>query len=419
MKKPSYFRLSVLILLASLNISCTSRDGIPVDDSNTTTSGADKSRAQVGADYETASDAVANMKIGWNLGNTLESNSGEVNGWIEKYTDRSPTAYETSWGQPVATQALIHEFKKIGFNAIRVPVTWWPHLDNDTVINAAWMNRVEEVVNYVLNEGMYCIINIHHDTGAASASWLKADITNFTSMNAKYIKIWQQIAARFNKYGDHLLFESYNEMLDVNNTWNFPSVSTAYTAINQYAQTFVTTVRASGGNNAKRNLIVNTYCAGNGGTWGDCNKVLSLFVVPTDIISNHIAVEVHSYNPWNWDKDHGKWTTANASDISQMMSRLNTYFVNKGIPVIVGEYGAVNVDTSSVDQAEGAKYAQCVVSEAKKYNIATFYWMGLMDGKDRTALKWTQPKIVDGITTAYYGSDAISTGIREITMDSK
>eukprot|EP00825_Cyclidium_porcatum_P032992 TRINITY_DN35106_c0_g1_i1.p1 TRINITY_DN35106_c0_g1~~TRINITY_DN35106_c0_g1_i1.p1 ORF type:complete len:139 (+),score=7.19 TRINITY_DN35106_c0_g1_i1:451-867(+) len=133
------------------------------------------------------------MKIGWNLGNTLESDSGEVNGWIEKYTDRSPTAYETSWGQPVATQALIHEFKKIGFNAIRVPVTWWPHLDNDTVINAAWMNRVEEVVNYVLNEGMYCIINIHHDTGAASASWLKADITNFTSMNAKYIKIWQQI----------------------------------------------------------------------------------------------------------------------------------------------------------------------------------------------------------------------------------
>lgn len=418
MKKNVLVKLSIFFVSAAFTTGC-SNSNLIVDESDVNQANSSQSRTDDNSDYETAAAAVANMKIGWNLGNTLESNSNEVDGWIEKYTDRSPKAYETAWGQPQATQALIHMFKKIGFNAIRVPVTWWPHLDKDTLINEAWMNRVEEVVNYVLSEGMYCILNVHHDTGDSPSCWLKADLPNFSSLNAKYVKIWQQIAARFNKYGDHLLFESYNEMLDVNKSWNYPTVSTAYSAVNKYAQSFVSTVRATGGNNAKRNLIVNTYCAGNGGNWGDCNKVLSLFVLPTDIVQNHIAVEVHSYNPWNWDKDHKKWTTTNANDISQMMSRLNTYFVSKGTPVIIGEFAATNVDTSAVDQAEGAKYAKCVVSEAKKYQIATFYWMGLVDGPDRTLLKWTEPKIVDGITSAYYGDDAVSCGIRNITVDGK
>jgi hypothetical protein len=209
-------------------------------------------------------------------------------------------------------------------------------------------------------------------------------------------------------------------MLDAKSTWNYPTTSSSYTAINQYAQNFVNTVRATGGNNAKRNLIVNTYAAANGGTWNvNCNYVLSKFVVPTDIVSNHIAVEVHSYNPWNWDVNHGKWTTSCESEIKQMMTRLNTYFVSKGTPVIIGEYAATNIDSASVktdvDQAEGVKYATCVVGEAMKYNIATYYWMGLMDKGDRTSLTWTEPKIKDAIVKAWYGDSGPSTGIKAIT----
>lgn len=369
------------------------------------------------AAFESAAAAVINMKVGWNLGNTLESNSNEVNGWIEKWTDRSVKAYETAWGQPQATRQLMHEFRKMGFGAIRVPVTWWPHLDADTVINEQWMARVEEVVGYVLDEGMYCILNIHHDTGDQSSCWLRADAGNFDALNARFVKIWQQIAGRFRDYDERLLFEGYNEMLDVKGQWNFPSVPTAYDAVNGYAQSFVNTVRATGGNNAKRNLIVSTYCAGNGGNWGDCNKVLSLFKVPTDTAGGHLVVEVHSYNPWQWDKEHGKWTAANAADIHQMFARLNNHFVSKGIPVIVGEYGAIESDTTETDQVEAGKYAACIVSEAKKYNIATFYWMGLMDGADRAKLKWTRPIVTDSILKAYYGDAALSTGIRAVVLD--
>lgn len=405
-------KFTALLVIATMNMNCAGYAARDIESAMGPE--ANGARGVAEDNFETAAQAVMNMKIGWNLGNTLDSNSGVVNGWIEKYTDRSPKAYETSWGQPQATRALMHKFKDIGFNAIRVPVTWWPHLDKDTMVNAAWMSRVEEVVNYVIDEGMYCILNVHHDTGSSSAAWLRADTKHYDAINARYVKLWRQIAERFNKYGDHLLFESYNEILDTASTWNFPKDATAYKAVNQLAQSFVNTVRATGGNNSQRNLVMNTYCAGNGGNWGDCNKVLSLFTMPTDVMQNHVAVEVHSYNPWDWDKNHGKWTSSCENEISSMMTRLNTYFVSRGVPVIIGEYGAMNIDTTAADQAEGVKYATSVVSKAKTLGIATFYWMKLMDGKDRTELKWSQPKIVDAITTAYYGKDAISTGIHEV-----
>ena len=148
--------------------------------------------------WESAASAVKNMGAGWNLGNTLDTNSGDVtNMWFEAYSDRTPTAYETGWGQPVTTRALIHMFKEAGFNAIRVPVTWYPHMgtlevnggrwnmdkwleSTDYRVDPAWMARVREVVGYVLDEGMYCILNVHHDTGdhgekKNGTAWLVAD----------------------------------------------------------------------------------------------------------------------------------------------------------------------------------------------------------------------------------------------------
>ena len=242
-------------------------------------------------DFETATQAVANMKVGWNLGNTLDANSGSLdNMWIEAWTDRSPSAYETAWGQPVTTREVIRMMKRAGFNAIRVPVTWWPHMeatfnsvtwnsqteslnpwdpDADpigTQIDEEWMARVQEVVDYVIDEGMYCILNVHHDTGTYSTSWIKASMDNYYKKKDTFAAIWTQIANRFKDYDEKLIFEGYNEVLDPYNSWCYSSLgmgsynasvaNDAYNAINSYAQLFVNTVRATGGNNAQRNLAL-------------------------------------------------------------------------------------------------------------------------------------------------------------------
>ncbi|MDE6371719.1 MAG: glycoside hydrolase family 5 protein, partial [Duncaniella sp.] len=176
--------------------------------------------------FETAAQAVANMRLGWNLGNTLDSNSGDLeNMWIERWTERKPSDYETAWGQPVTKPELFKMFKDAGFNAIRVPVTWYPHMeakfDTDlkwdpasdpigTKIQDEWMKRVHEVVDYVISQDMYCIINIHHDTGAATTGWLVADEKEYAAQKERFEAIWTQIAEEFKDYGEHLLFEGYN-----------------------------------------------------------------------------------------------------------------------------------------------------------------------------------------------------------------
>ena len=168
--------------------------------------------------FETAYQAVRNMKVGWNLGNTLDAHNGS------RMTDVVQS--ETTWGQPVTKPELMQMMKEAGFGAIRVPVTWYPHMDNNNKVDAAWMKRVHEVVDYVLDAGMYCILNIHHDTGAdgdGHTSWLKADETVYAQQKGRFESLWRQIAEEFRDYDQRLLFESYNEMLDTYNSWCFAS----------------------------------------------------------------------------------------------------------------------------------------------------------------------------------------------------
>ena len=188
-------------------------------------------------EFESATSAVKNMRVGWNLGNTLDANSGSTtNMWIEKYTQRKTSDYEKAWGQPVTTEALIKMFKDAGFNAIRVPVTWYPHMgvvnnelnwDIDswtpTKVDEKWMARVKEIVDYVINNGMYCIINVHHDTGAATTAWIRANTANYNKYKDTFEDLWTQIATEFKDYDEHLLFEGYNEMLDSYGSWCFAS----------------------------------------------------------------------------------------------------------------------------------------------------------------------------------------------------
>lgn len=429
MKKNLLTKSLAMAVVALLAAACSENETALLTDGTNTAKSSITLKADDNTEFETATEAAAHMQVGWNLGNTLESNSNEVNGWIEKYTDRSPKAYETAWGQPQADAHLMAAFKRVGFNAIRVPVTWWPHLDNDTIINAAWMARVKEVVDYVLAQDMYCIINVHHDTGDASSCWLRADMTNFDSYNAKFVKLWKQIAQTFRDYDQRLLFEGYNEMLDASGTWNAPTDRNDLKAINQYAQNFVNTVRASGGNNVRRNLIVTTYAAASGSNWGNTPYVVKDFVVPTDPIGNqrHLAVEVHAYAPWEWMKNNsGKWTDQCDSDVRGIFANyLQPYFLEKGYPVVLGEYGPSDNGmedgaSTNEDKYELEEMARSYIKYCKQYGVAPFYWMGLVNGTDRTeaTFKWTMPKTVDAIINEWYGDGnepGTTTGIHNVT----
>ena len=389
-------------------------------------------------DFETAAEAVANMRVGWNLGNTLDSNSGDVNNmWIEKWTQCTPKDYETAWGQPVTKPELMKLFKEAGFNAIRIPVTWYPHMeakfqltgtvwdmttdDIGTKIQAAWMKRVHEVVDYVISQGMYCILNIHHDTGAASTAWLIASEADYAKQKERYEEVWRQIAEEFKDYDEHLLFEGYNEMLDTYDSWCFASfaapnnynssvATSAYNAINSYAQSFVNVVRSTGGNNAQRNLIVSTYgaCSGSG-TWNShLQDPLKKLKLPTDNVSNHLIFEVHSYLDV-------KSLSSAKSEVNQMISTLKSNL--KGTPVIFGEWGTSTENGYANYRSNMLAFARYFVEQAKANNMGTFYWMGLSDGSHRSVPEFNEADLKDAIIKGYYGDEGYQ-GITHVEASS-
>ena len=364
--------------------------------------------------FETAAACVRNMGVGWNLGNTLEANSGDVsNMWIEASTQRRPTDYENAWGQTDATRELIHMFKEAGFGAIRVPVTWYPHMGVPLYVvgnswdksswtgfdvDRVWMARVKEVVSYVIDEGLYCILNVHHDTGTASTAWLRADKQVYAGVRDRYVSLWTQIATEFEPFGEKLVFESFNEMLDVNNTWNYASKE-ADEVINTINADFVATVRATGGNNVNRNLILNTYAA------SPDRRALQDFQLPEDVVQGHLMAQVHSYAPYHFafNTDNPKYVFDDSCDkeVRAIIDGVGQELVARGIPCILGEYGTDTGDQPR-EEAELAKQAACYISQAAKYNIPCFYWMALSDGKvDRAAPQWTRPALKDAILKAY------------------
>ncbi len=368
-------------------------------------------------DFESATEAAANITLGWNLGNTLDSNSGDTtNMWIEQWTDKTPTAYETAWGQPETTPELIQMFKDAGFNAIRVPVTWYPHIDDNGAINAAWLARVKEVVDYVIDEGMYCVLNVHHDTGSSNTHWLIAEGNTYTSVKTKYENLWTNIATAFRDYDEHLLFEAYNEMLDSYNSWCFASFATssyydatvaadAYSAINNYAQSFVDAVRATGGNNSTRNLIVNTYGACSGeGTWNThLSDPLTQLQIPSDDVAGHILAEVHIYPSLS------SGVSSAISSATQCFESVKTNLASKGVPVVIGEWGTSGLsDDYSSSPSNVCSFASQFVSLAKEYGYPTFMWMLLSDGDDRSTPAWTAEDVKDAMVKAYYGESGYS-----------
>lgn len=329
---------------------------------------------------ETATNAVNNIKVGWNLGNTLDTYGRSLWG-DKKKADLTVYEYETAWGNPVTSQKLINAVKAQGFNAIRIPITWEEHVDSKGTVDKKWMARVKEVVDYAMNADMYCIINIHHDAGESNAQekrgWIKADASNYAKNKTKITGLVKSIATTFKNYPSTLMFESYNEMLNANNDWDTIAPSDEDMAtLNELNQLFVTTVRNTGGANKNRNLIINTYgCKITG-------KAASNFILPTDSTKDHLIIGVHSYEPKNL--------------ATVDMDAINEIFISKGVPCILGEIGC----EKNVSVSERTNYYKAIITEAKKRNIKCFVWDdgGNYELFNRVSMKPINAKVMDSIT---------------------
>lgn len=354
-----------------------------------------------------AMEFIKNMKAGWNLGNTLDAHSGSGNAGLTS---------EQSWGNPVTTKEMITEVKNAGFETIRIPVTWHNHLEreegSDTfTISSEWLDRVQEVVDYAYDNEMYIILNIHHDT-VEDAYY--PDSAHY-DQSENYIRtVWEIVADRFRDYDQHLIFESMNEPRLVGNSyeWNFQESAKeckdSADCINKLNQVFVDTVRASGGNNAGRYLMVPGYAASLAGVTTD------LFVLPTDSAENKLIVSTHAYTPYNFalqsQSESGATDSFPAddgpgkSDIDYLVNSLYRKFVSQGIPVVMGEYGARNKNDNLQDRVN---YYAYYVAAARAKGITCCVWDNgafAGDGElfgilNRRKCEWAYPEVVKAIIT--------------------
>ena len=336
-----------------------------------------------------AQKTVSEITFGWNLGNSFDSYSGTTIGV-------GSLSSETSWGNPATTKEMIDMVKDTGINAIRVPVTWYNHMNPNTYkIDEAWMKRVEEVINYVLDDDLYCIINVHHDTG--ENGWLKASSNNLAQKEAMFTAIWEQISANFADYGDKLLFEGFNEILNESSEWVNPDAE-AVSITNELNQIFVDTVRKSGGNNDKRNLIVNTYCAGGN------SAVTKNFTLPDDTVNDRLIVEAHVYQPFYFTSEHYPDVTIwSKSEMDSYLGNMYNQFVKNGIPVIIGEFGCV--DKNNADQR--LSWAKYYVETCTNYGMKCFWWDNGTQYKifNRRTLKVTEPELLNTMLAEAKGEE--------------
>lgn len=359
----------------------------------------------------TAEQQIAAMNVGWNLGNTLDS----YGTWIDNV---NPQSVETAWGNPLTTRQMIAAVRERGFNTIRIPVTWAQFTDANGNVDEAWMARVREVVDWSLEEGLYVILNVHHDTGEHGSDkvcWVIADTGTYDSVRSRFEGLWTNIANEFKDYDNRLMFEGYNEMLDMNNSWNAPTTGNgAYDAVNSFAQLFVDTVRATGGNNATRNLIVNTYVA------SVDQSVLNNFVLPTDTVSDHLICEVHAYTPYQFCSHEGdsSYTTFDGNcqnAIDGMINAVASFSSQIGVPVIIGEFGVENQNNDS----DRVAYTEYYMQRATANGIRCIWWdNGISDYGgygilDRNSLTWNEGIASALINNAPDGSDPVPEEVAE------
>lgn len=292
-----------------------------------------------------STELVKEMKVGWNLGNTFDSVITNPKG------TELPSDWETAWGQPVTTKAMIDSVASQGFNVLRVPVTWEGKFGEapDYTIDPDWLARVNEVVDYGIDNDMFVILNLHHE------EWHMPTYDNEAAAQEILVALWTQIADHFKNYNEKLIFEGMNEprLKGTPTEWNGGNAE-AREVINHWNAAFVETVRNSDGNNKLRHLMVTPYAASSG------DNVLNDFVVPED---DKVIVSIHAYLPYTFalaDNAQGtkEWSADNAADtrdIDVLMANLKERYLDNGIAVIIGEMGTRNRMNTDA-RAECARY---------------------------------------------------------------
>ena len=402
--------LSAAMTIASLTSGGTG--GVPARAATSTSSFQDLNQQQI----------TEAMGVGYNLGNSLEAND-------------AGTPNETAWGNPKLTEQFVLAAKSAGFQSIRIPVSYLNKIDdnNGYQIDSAWLDRVQEVVDYCVKNDMYAIVNMHGDGYTTiNGGWLLCGNSDQTKIREKYKACWQQIATRFKDYDEHLIFESMNEEFD--GTYGDPN-RTHYENINTYNQIFVDTVRQTGGNNDKRWLLIPGWNTDIDYTVGDYG-----FALPTDqYLSSGVAagekrimISVHYYAPWEFCGTESQAVTqwgskatdstkkASWGDESYMASqfkKLKDKFVSQGYPVVIGEFGAIN--KSSIDSQNTvcrADFYQKVCYYAKQNGLVPVAWDNGYNGVygfcliDRSTNTVAHPEVVNAVMEIYRAS-SMATGI--------
>ncbi|TBN05456.1 glycoside hydrolase family 5 protein [Hyunsoonleella flava] len=327
-------------------------------------------------------DIVSEMKIGWNLGNSLDA--------------EGPT--ETHWGNPVTTKAMIDAVANRGFKTIRIPVTWRFHqgASPDYTVSKAWFDRVEEVVNYARANNMYVILNTHHEDTWIIPTYAKAD-----EVKNRLSKLWTQIATRFQNYSDYLIFETLNEP----RYENTPQEWTGGTAegrdvVNQYHQVSLDAIRATGGNNSLRHIMISTYAA------STLPAAINALKIPNN--DDRAIVSLHSYFPFPFTLAGTDTTWGTDSDkqaLDNEMDKIKAKFIDNGIPVVLGEWSSGNLNNLSDRVTHASYYANA----AAQRGMPSVWWdngkIGVSNDDlgifNRRNITWAFDDIADVIIKAY------------------
>lgn len=351
----------------------------------------------------TAMEITEMMGMGWNLGNTFDATGGNASNVYSQ---------EQSWGNPKVTEELIDAIAKAGFNTIRIPVTWNNHAskDGDNIINEAFLNRVQEVVDYAYSRGMFVILNIHHE------AWLNTTklVQDKDAIAYRLSCIWKQLAERFAEYDQHLIFEGMNEPRLAGGPVEWGGNPEAYQVVNYLAQVFVSTVRSNtGGFNAERCLMVPGYAASNSPT------IMDAISLPTwdGTVAKNLIISVHSYAPYDFclsDKQTD-WDPNNSSDtgaIDQMYENLKDLFLDQGIPVVLGETSATSKNNTEARE----RWAKYMGMRTAEYGVPMVIWDNGSNSNqggeshayiDRRTCEWNYPTVIQA---AFAGMESVAWG---------
>jgi endoglucanase len=349
----------ILVLVLFIGIGFVTCDG-NVNNNNNNNNGDDDDPVDDPFNIS-AVEFVSKMRVGWNLGNTFDATSG---GTIDQM--------ESAWAGTVTTRENIEAIKNAGFNLIRIPVSWSKVADagNNYTILSDWMLRITVIADWAISNDMYVIINTHHDSGDNGVIFRFLD-TNVEASLVRFRQVWEQIAENFKWWDEKLIFEPLNEPR-TGNDWTGNAEN--YNNINRHYQVFVDTVRASGENNEKRFLLFNTYAGSRSAA------PMNGLVLPTDTATDKLIVSYHAYVPNGFCFDPAFGSTAawsidgrggrDATDITNPMDRFFEKFVEKGIPVIIGEFGAMNKNNAVVR----GQWVEFYTKSAKERGMPVVWW---------------------------------------------